>query len=258
VQDYEFAWRQSGRDTPYRFDASVWPPTKAKALNVTHAPSGSVVSHRHMCDSCMEERQCYSLDCEHYYCTSCLESLSQSSFKDISMVPLRCCKLEISDNILRKALSDDNKFQRYMTLKDSIMAMSYGRTNPQAVDAETKNLCNILGYKQCPRCTVFVERKSGCIHMKCLCRYEFCMTCLKQWQTCRCELYPTGEIESILRDVNPHEQQPVRRVLEQEQRENREHQHKFTFVSGEAVCNECRWKTDRFPCQMQHLHKIIL
>ncbi|KAK3827130.1 MAG: hypothetical protein JOS17DRAFT_662463, partial [Linnemannia elongata] len=44
------------------------------------------------------------------------------------------------------------------------------------------------GWKVCHRCGAVVERVSGCVHITCMCRYEFCYTCEKKWQTCTCEL----------------------------------------------------------------------
>lgn len=35
------------------------------------------------------------------------------------------------------------------------------------------------GYAQCPRCSVFVERVSGCLLMTCMCGCMFCYRCKK-------------------------------------------------------------------------------
>eukprot|EP00934_Nitzschia_sp_Nitz4_P007274 Nitzschia sp. Nitz4//scaffold247_size31676//22229//23767//NITZ4_007931-RA/size31676-processed-gene-0.20-mRNA-1//-1//CDS//3329543958//7264//frame0 len=49
------------------------------------------------------------------------------------------------------------------------------------------------GWKQCPKCSVMIELRSGCNHMTCLsCRHEFCFKCLKPW--CKeAGMCPSGE-----------------------------------------------------------------
>jgi hypothetical protein len=37
-----------------------------------------------------------------------------------------------------------------------------------------------VNYKQCPRCSVIIEKNEGCNQMKCInCSLEFCWLCLK-------------------------------------------------------------------------------
>ena len=38
--------------------------------------------------------------------------------------------------------------------------------------------------RACPYCMVIIERTTGCRHMKCSCKKEFCFLCLKKWYTC--------------------------------------------------------------------------
>ena len=38
-----------------------------------------------------------------------------------------------------------------------------------------------LQLKQCGKCKMMIERKSGCNHIKCVCGYEFCYVCCKGW-----------------------------------------------------------------------------
>eukprot|EP00526_Cylindrotheca_closterium_P005174 CAMPEP_0113643124 /NCGR_PEP_ID=MMETSP0017_2-20120614/22667_1 /TAXON_ID=2856 /ORGANISM="Cylindrotheca closterium" /LENGTH=639 /DNA_ID=CAMNT_0000554607 /DNA_START=658 /DNA_END=2574 /DNA_ORIENTATION=+ /assembly_acc=CAM_ASM_000147 len=40
------------------------------------------------------------------------------------------------------------------------------------------------GWKQCPRCSILIELRSGCNHMTCSnCSHEFCYNCLQQWNS---------------------------------------------------------------------------
>ncbi|KAJ4745116.1 RING/U-box superfamily protein [Rhynchospora pubera] len=36
-------------------------------------------------------------------------------------------------------------------------------------------------WRRCPRCKYFVEKKDGCLHITCRCRFEFCYGCGKMW-----------------------------------------------------------------------------
>ncbi|KAF2106116.1 hypothetical protein BDV96DRAFT_450248, partial [Lophiotrema nucula] len=49
-------------------------------------------------------------------------------------------------------------------------------------------------WKQCPHCNNMVELRSGCFHITCRCKYEFCYTCVKKWKTCRCSLWQENRL----------------------------------------------------------------
>ncbi|KAB5594802.1 E3 ubiquitin-protein ligase [Ceratobasidium theobromae] len=42
------------------------------------------------------------------------------------------------------------------------------------------------GWQSCPSCHHMVELDTGCYHMTCRCRHEFCYLCARQWKTCTC------------------------------------------------------------------------
>eukprot|EP00928_Gymnodinium_smaydae_P037996 TRINITY_DN26302_c0_g2_i1.p1 TRINITY_DN26302_c0_g2~~TRINITY_DN26302_c0_g2_i1.p1 ORF type:complete len:524 (-),score=65.68 TRINITY_DN26302_c0_g2_i1:54-1625(-) len=49
-----------------------------------------------------------------------------------------------------------------------------------------------MGWKRCPSCTTYVNLRTGCNHMTCLCGHEFCFACLTSWmsgKTCDCPLW---------------------------------------------------------------------
>ena len=56
----------------------------------------------------------------------------------------------------------------------------------QSADHQFLNFVKGTNYKQCPNCKFWVERSSGCPHMTCRCRYQFCYTCGGKYQACRC------------------------------------------------------------------------
>lgn len=51
---------------------------------------------------------------------------------------------------------------------------------------EVRSLAKEKGWKTCPKCKTIVERSSGCSHMQCRCRQEFCYTCGGKWGYCPC------------------------------------------------------------------------
>ncbi|KAG9311550.1 hypothetical protein JVU11DRAFT_7755 [Chiua virens] len=42
------------------------------------------------------------------------------------------------------------------------------------------------GWARCPGCSNVVELSTGCFHMTCRCRTEFCYLCQARWKTCQC------------------------------------------------------------------------
>ena len=49
-----------------------------------------------------------------------------------------------------------------------------------------KELAQRENWKACPRCSMIVERISGCDHMYCRCGQEFCYDCGQPWKKCKC------------------------------------------------------------------------
>lgn len=50
----------------------------------------------------------------------------------------------------------------------------------------TNDLASLEGWKRCYQCRAFVEHNTGCRHITCLCKAQFCYICTKQWKTCAC------------------------------------------------------------------------
>lgn len=56
----------------------------------------------------------------------------------------------------------------------------------QNADTQFMNFVKGTNYKQCPSCKFWVEKSSGCNHMVCRCRYEFCYACGGKYNACPC------------------------------------------------------------------------
>lgn len=57
------------------------------------------------------------------------------------------------------------------------------------LDAETEGVLTLSrasGWSRCPGCAQVVELSTGCYHMTCRCKTEFCYLCRARWKTCKC------------------------------------------------------------------------
>ncbi|CAO2207746.1 unnamed protein product [Urochloa humidicola] len=76
----------------------------------------------------------------------------------------------------------------------------YKRQYPHArpEDARLENLAKERLWRQCVKCRHMIELAEGCYHMTCVCGYEFCYTCGKEWKekkaTCSCVLWDVRNI----------------------------------------------------------------
>jgi len=41
--------------------------------------------------------------------------------------------------------------------------------------------------QNCPSCKFFIHKVEGCLHITCLCKFQFCYICGKAWRTCSCQ-----------------------------------------------------------------------
>ncbi|KAL6630607.1 hypothetical protein ACP70R_028458 [Stipagrostis hirtigluma subsp. patula] len=83
---------------------------------------------------------------------------------------------------------------------DGMTCYDYRRRYPHArpEDAKLQNLAQQRLWRQCVRCKHMIEFAEGCYHMTCVCGYEFCYTCGKEWKekkaTCSCPLWDESNI----------------------------------------------------------------
>ncbi|CAD8212372.1 unnamed protein product [Paramecium pentaurelia] len=81
-------------------------------------------------------------------------------------------------------LSEKNKYS-YFNQQNHIETKNNG-LNQQQLDDKFLNLMMISKYKQCPQCKTWVEKISGCDHMTCRCKFQFCYACGGIYQKCAC------------------------------------------------------------------------
>jgi len=132
-----------------------------------------------------------------------------------------------------------------------------------ASDEALQELSRLEGWKQCPKCAIMIELRSGCNHMTCrFCRHEFCFRCLSAWATSRsscssgqCELWDENRLieagearvraeEDILGEALP---EPVRQIRLQQAyaglRANERCNHVWRRQGGyHGECENCRFE----------------
>ncbi|KAJ6786172.1 hypothetical protein PWT90_00734 [Aphanocladium album] len=60
--------------------------------------------------------------------------------------------------------------------------------------AEILAIAKEQGWQQCYACNHLVELNTGCNHMRCRCKSEFCYACGEKWKTCKCELWTEARL----------------------------------------------------------------
>ncbi|KAF9392473.1 hypothetical protein CPB97_001116 [Podila verticillata] len=149
------------------------------------------------CCSCSGNKRAYVVSCGHAYCEECARSLYSQALTNRTLIPVRCCKQPFASDIAAVCLTDTGDINKYESMKREIESPC----PPVAeLDVTASKLISEKGWKVCFRCGAVVERMSGCVHITCMCRNEFCYTCLKPWRTCSCELYPVEELNQILNE----------------------------------------------------------
>lgn len=78
---------------------------------------------------------------------------------------------------------------------------------------ETRELALANRWQTCPGCNRLVQLRSGCNHIKCHCKTEFCYSCGVRWKTCSCEVANEAQLiegpeEEVLDPDMPVENSP--------------------------------------------------
>ncbi|KAG0003099.1 hypothetical protein BGZ79_001697 [Entomortierella chlamydospora] len=190
------------------------------------------------CCSCNSTKQAHLAKCGHAYCEACAKSLFNHALKNRMFIPVRCCKIEFTPEIAVVCLDNTEALDRYNAIKNEIEnpCPSIVELDKAAADTISKN-----GWKLCSRCGAVVERAWGCVHITCICRYEFCYTCGEKWRTCRCELYPEDELNQILDErIRDNDPAPARNRVRNVLRNYYDHAHNWKRRRPYGrVCSVC-------------------
>ncbi|KAF9567072.1 hypothetical protein EC968_003506 [Mortierella alpina] len=198
-------------------------------------------NHTAECCSCGGSgNQNYRAPCEHTYCLECAQSLFRHALSNRSFIPVRCCKVSFDSDLAQACLVNAEDRDKYLGLKNEI-------ENPvppvAELDLQASRLISKKGWRVCDRCGAVVERVAGCVHMTCLCRNEFCYTCMKVWKSCNCELYPVEELNRILDErIGNDEPGVARHRLQNVLRNYYQHDHTWDRqLPLGRICGICHW-----------------
>ncbi|OAQ24787.1 hypothetical protein K457DRAFT_129497 [Linnemannia elongata AG-77] len=172
--------------------------------------------------------------------SSAESSLHAATARFESFIPVRCCKVPFASALVEACLMDAGDVSKYESLRCEI-------ENPcppaSELDVAASRVISENGWKVCNRCGAVVERLSGCVHMTCVCRNEFCYTCRKTWRTCNCELYPVEELNQILDErIGNDDPGTARHRLQNVLRNYYQHEHNWERRKPFGrVCGVCGW-----------------
>ncbi|KAK5164378.1 uncharacterized protein LTR77_010074 [Saxophila tyrrhenica] len=163
--------------------------------------------------------------CNHAYCATCLSRLFRQAMTDEAYFPPRCCQNEIplahAKHFLGPQLAEEfetravelttadrtychvsacSAFIPPATIRGDVawcgscgqstcsMCKAAGHLGdcPQDVGLQqTLEEAHRQGWRRC-ECGRIIELNTGCNHMTCTCRRQFCYLCGARWKTCRC------------------------------------------------------------------------
>lgn len=224
-------------------------PRAEASMQATNARFELILQHFNTtseCCSCGGNKQTYVAPCKHAYCEECARSLYNHALTNRAFIPVRCCKQPFASDIATACLTDTGDIDKYESIKREIE----NPCPPAAVelDVAASKVIADNGWKVCFQCGAVVERMSGCVHMTCMCRTEFCYTCLRPWKTCTCELYPVEELNQILNErIGNADAGIARHRLQNVLRNYYQHVHNWQRENPDGrICNVCRWSMPIF------------
>ncbi len=107
-------------------------------------------------------------------------------------------------------------------------------------------------WQTCPGCRGVIELHTGCYHMTCRCRTEFCYVCAERWKNCTCPQWDEDRLVEVVQrrveeEMGPRAAvaQPVafQRTVQQRVAQLRDNHdcdvHRWRRRNGGAQCEEC-------------------
>ncbi|RAH83776.1 hypothetical protein BO86DRAFT_425903 [Aspergillus japonicus CBS 114.51] len=120
----------------------------------------------------------------------------------------------------------------------------------QVEDQTVLDLAAEQGWQRCARCSHVIELGTGCNHITCRCRYEFCYVCSSTWRSCTCPIWDERRLLLRAQDVagrdrdDPPPEQEVQQVAQNLQEDHECDHDNWRRVKGAHQCEECH---DDYP-----------
>ncbi|OAL52699.1 ariadne RING finger [Pyrenochaeta sp. DS3sAY3a] len=115
---------------------------------------------------------------------------------------LNCAKFIVPDNIKSGLQRADCAACGTETCAICMNGYHYSRDCPDDPSLhQTRELAKSLGWQTCGACNRVVQLRSGCNHMTCICKAEFCYVCGIKWKNCACEAADINRIEERAEEI---------------------------------------------------------
>ncbi|KAE8391180.1 hypothetical protein BDV23DRAFT_171774 [Aspergillus alliaceus] len=234
------------------------------------------------------------LECGDIYCTDCLKGFFIRATKDEQLFPPRCCRQNIPVSAIAAKMTTEelhvfasaevefstknrvycsnlrcgrfippsriiwNRAQcgscQYSTCAICKNIFHYGYCPEDPGLRGTLEFASSQGWQRCFACGTVVELETGCYHIRCKCKAEFCYLCGARWKVCSCRLWDEARLRPaafVDRNLNLPIPQPWPEPQQEYRRENvcrHPGRGRFRRVDGVGygfVCNRCgarHWK----------------
>ncbi|KAG6026382.1 hypothetical protein E4U40_002158 [Claviceps sp. LM458 group G5] len=206
----------------------------------------SALRHCVACTSDVASTDSVRCPCSHDYCRDCITSLFSAVINDESLFPPRCCKepipLDLSKPFLSATLlgTYEAKKLEHETLdktychvrtcstfvppafvKDDVATcfkcqsktctMCKGETHTGDCPADTLTadflqIATENGWQRCYSCRRVVDLDTGCNHITCRCKAQFCYVCGLKWKQCSCAQWDEDRLTARVDNIVDREQ----------------------------------------------------
>ncbi|KAG6132173.1 hypothetical protein E4U12_003307 [Claviceps purpurea] len=263
----------------------------------------NALRHCVACTSDVASTDSVRCPCSHDYCGDCITSLFSAAINDESLFPPRCCKEPIPLDLYKPFLSTtllgtyEAKKLEYGTLdktychvrtcstfvppafvKDDVATcvkcqsktctMCKGETHTDDCPADTLTadflqIATENGWQRCYSCRRMVDLDTGCNHITCRCKAQFCYVCGLKWKQCRCAQWDEDRLVARADNIVDREQGgrnargAARDALVARARQNliQNHQcreHRWKSRGGAHSCEECHREMPAYIWVCQH------
>ncbi|KAL7799933.1 hypothetical protein V8C37DRAFT_407427 [Trichoderma ceciliae] len=248
------------------------------STSVTPASEASEASEQRYCVACMtnvpssETLQC---PCSDIYCHGCITDLFKAAMKDESLfLPAElvveyqakelehntsdktyCCLSTCSAFIPPSSIQGDIATCGECQSKTCIVCKGLSHQDDCPEDVTTKELIRIAAknnWQRCYPCRRMVELNTGCNHITCRCKAQFCYVCGKQWKQCGCEQWDEARLLDRATLVQDRAAGRFRMAQEAARAAGVARERAHLAENHECLHQIWRWREGEFQCEECH------